>query len=197
MSSLDNINSYLANDPALEMRVKKTLQKCFNELSFSVSLPIAPVDGGSGANLSATGGASEVVMQETPGGDFTVRQLAAADISEGATGTGNILLSTAVYADPQFFTPAAAGTVAPTATGSSIVCFINPAGTIATMTLTLPTGAYKGQRLTANFTQIVTTLTVTNTNTDTKGLAQPTAATTTSAFEWAWDSASGKWNRIR
>lgn len=197
MSSLTNIQSYLANDPSIEMRTKKTLQKCFNELTYTVSLPISTTDGGTGADLSATGNASFAVFQEAPGDPFTVRQIVAADITEGATGTGNILLSTAVYADPQFFTPAAADTVAPTATGSSIVCFINPAGTIATMTLTLPTGAYKGQRLTANFTQIVTTLTVTNTNTDTKGLAQPTAATATSAFEWAWDSASGKWNRIR
>lgn len=103
----------------------------------------------------------------------------------------------ALSADPQFFVPATTDTVAPLATGSTIECFINPAGTIAAMTLTLPTGAFKGQRLTANFTQIVTTLTVTNTNTDTKGLAQPTAATATSAFEWVWDSVSAKWNRVR
>lgn len=114
----------------------------------------------------------------------------------GAVGANSSTIA-ALSADPQFFTPATTDTVAPAATGSTIECFINPAGTIAAMTLTLPTGAFKGQRLTANFTQIVTALTVTNTNTDTKGLAQPTAATATSAFEWVWDSVSAKWNRIR
>lgn len=119
------------------------------------------------------------------------------DITYASQGNSNVAALAATHADPQFFAPLTTETVAPVATGDTIECFVNPAGTIAAMTLTLPTGAYKGQRLTANFTQIVTTLTVTNTNTDTKGLAQPTVTTATSAFEWVWDSASSKWNRIR
>lgn len=81
MTSLANINSYLANDPSIEMRTKKTLQKCFNELSYTVNLPVALVDGGTAADLSATGGTNQVVMQEGPGNPFTVRALTAADIN--------------------------------------------------------------------------------------------------------------------
>ena len=45
--------------------------------------------GGSGANLSATGGANQVVQQSTVGGPFTVSQLASANLSDAA----NILFS--------------------------------------------------------------------------------------------------------
>lgn len=45
------------------------------------TVQIVPVDmGGTGADLSATGGASEVVFQETTGGGFTVGLLVAGDI---------------------------------------------------------------------------------------------------------------------
>ena len=40
--------------------------------------------GGTGANLSATGGASQVVMQTSSGGAFTVAQLELADLSDAA-----------------------------------------------------------------------------------------------------------------
>jgi hypothetical protein len=56
---------------------------------------LPPANGGTGANLSATGGASEVVMQTTVGGAFTVAQLAASDLSNGTTGSGAIVLATA------------------------------------------------------------------------------------------------------
>lgn len=112
-------------------------------------------------------------------------------------GNANAAAVAALSADPQFFVPATTDTVAPAASGQNIAVFIDPAGLIAAMTLTLPNGSFKGQRISVNFTQVVTTLTVTATNTDTKGLAQPTAATATSTFEWAWDSVSSKWNRVR
>jgi hypothetical protein len=51
--------------------------------------------GGTGANLSATGGTSQVVMQTSSGGAFTVAQLAVADLSTAKTGTGSIVLATA------------------------------------------------------------------------------------------------------
>jgi hypothetical protein len=54
---------------------------------------LPPAAGGTGANLSLTGGASEVVMQTTVGGAFTVAQLAASDLSNGTTGSGAIVLS--------------------------------------------------------------------------------------------------------
>lgn len=49
--------------------------------------------GGTGANLSATGGASQVLQQTSAGGAITVGQLAATDLSNGTAGTGSVVLS--------------------------------------------------------------------------------------------------------
>lgn len=49
--------------------------------------------GGSGANLSATGGANQVVQQTSAGGAFTVGQLAASNLSNGVTGSGAVVLT--------------------------------------------------------------------------------------------------------
>ena len=51
--------------------------------------------GGTGANLSATGGASFVVQQSSVGAAFTVSQLSASDLTNGTTGTGAIVLANA------------------------------------------------------------------------------------------------------
>lgn len=137
--------------------------------------------------------------------------VAASDLTNGSSGSGQVVLATGatinagslsvgsanLIGDPQFFVPSTGGTVAPTATGLHAQAFINPAGTLSTLTFTLPTGTLKGQTLTATFTQTITTLTVTGTNVDTKGLASPAAAANTSSFTWAWDSVSTKWNRIQ
>lgn len=65
--------------------------------------------GGTGTNLSATGGTSNVLLQATTGASITVRQLAASDLSNGNTGSGaNVLANT-----PTLITPvlgAASGT---------------------------------------------------------------------------------------
>lgn len=45
------------------------------------------VDGGTNANLNATGGTHQVLMQETAGANVTVRQLTTADISGSVTTT--------------------------------------------------------------------------------------------------------------
>ncbi len=116
-------------------------------------------------------------------------------------GANSTQVATTAYADrfngdPQFSIPVAAGTVSPTATGNEIHVHINPAGTLASLTLTLPTGTIKGQRLYATFTQIITTLTVTGTNVDTKGKVAPTAAAVGDTFGYVWDSVSTKWNRF-
>ena len=58
--------------------------------------------GGTGANLSATGGSNEVVQQTTAGGAFTVGQLAASNLSNGTTGSGAVVLATS----PTLVTPA-------------------------------------------------------------------------------------------
>ncbi len=49
--------------------------------------------GGTGANLSATGGTSQVLKQNTVGGTITVAQLAASDLSNGTTGSGSVVLA--------------------------------------------------------------------------------------------------------
>jgi hypothetical protein len=51
--------------------------------------------GGTNADLSATGGASQVLQQASSGAAVTVGQLAVADLSTAKTGTGSIVLATA------------------------------------------------------------------------------------------------------
>lgn len=58
----------------------------------SAPLPLSVAVGGTGTNLSATGGTSQVVKQITVGGNFSVGQLAASDLSNGTTGTGAVVL---------------------------------------------------------------------------------------------------------
>jgi hypothetical protein len=56
---------------------------------------ILPVlNGGTGANLSATGGAGKFVRQFTLGGPFTVGTIAASDLTNTTVGTGAIVLAT-------------------------------------------------------------------------------------------------------
>ncbi len=59
----------------------------------SVPNPLTVAIGGTGSNLSATGGASQVVKQTSVGGAFTVAQLAASDLSNGVTGSGAAVLA--------------------------------------------------------------------------------------------------------
>lgn len=49
--------------------------------------------GGTNADLSATGGTSQVLRQSTSGGTITVSQLAASDLSNGTTGSGAVVLA--------------------------------------------------------------------------------------------------------
>lgn len=51
--------------------------------------------GGTNADLSGTGGTSQVLKQVTAGAAITVGQLAVADLSTAKTGTGSIVLATA------------------------------------------------------------------------------------------------------
>ena len=69
-------------------------------------LPLA--NGGTGANLSATGGTSQVLCQSTLGGNVTVGQLAASDLSNGTTGSGGVVLATSpTLTTPNLGTPSA------------------------------------------------------------------------------------------
>lgn len=58
--------------------------------------------GGTNADLSATGGASQVLKQVSAGAAITVGQLAASDLSNGTTGSGAVVLATS----PTLVTPA-------------------------------------------------------------------------------------------
>lgn len=81
-------------------------------LNFSSSTQVGNISlshGGTNADLSATGGTSQVLKQTSIGGNITVGQLAASDLSNGTTGTNSVVLSTS----PQLTTPnigAATGT---------------------------------------------------------------------------------------
>jgi hypothetical protein len=101
----------------------------------------------------------------------------------------------AVQGNAQFFQPIAGGTVTVLNVSNIGNTFINPLGTLATLTLTLSNGIFKNQIHYVTFTQIVTALTVTSANIDNKGLSSPSAATASSTFAWAWDGVS-KWNRF-
>ncbi len=63
------------------------------DLTSQVTGLLPPANGGTGANLSATGGTSQVLKQTSSGGAVTVGQLAAADLSNGTTGTGAAVLA--------------------------------------------------------------------------------------------------------
>jgi hypothetical protein len=58
--------------------------------------------GGTSADLSATGGAGQVLRQSAIGGAVSVSQLAASDLSNGVTGSGAVVLA----ASPSLTTPA-------------------------------------------------------------------------------------------
>lgn len=60
--------------------------------SLTLSSALGVASGGTGANLSATGGTSQVLRQSTVGGAITVSQLAASNLSNGTTGSGAVVL---------------------------------------------------------------------------------------------------------
>jgi hypothetical protein len=65
--------------------------------------------GGTNADLSATGGTSQVLRQSTAGGAVSVSQLAASDLSNGVTGSGAVVLETSPsLTTPDLGTPSAA-----------------------------------------------------------------------------------------
>lgn len=79
-------------------------------------------NGGTGTNLSATGGTSQVLRQSSAGAAITVSQLAASDLSNGTTGTGAVVLaSNASLTAPSFSTIVNTGTLTlPTSTDTLI-----------------------------------------------------------------------------
>ena len=69
--------------------------------------------GGTGQDLTLTGGAHFVLRQNSLGGAITVSQLAVADLSDGSTGTGQIVLATGATTTNQTLagTPSVTGTL--------------------------------------------------------------------------------------
>ena len=69
---------------------------------------LAIANGGTGVDLTLTGGASQVLKQASVGGTITVAQLAASDLSNGTTGSGAVALATnAALTTPNIGTPSA------------------------------------------------------------------------------------------
>jgi hypothetical protein len=106
---------------------------------------IIPVqDGGTGSNLSATGGASQVLRQSSVGGNVTVSQLAASDLSNGTTGTGAVVLANAptFTANPVFASSTGSGAVvlgtSPSISNATLSGSVSVTGT-ATYTTANPT----------------------------------------------------------
>lgn len=111
---------------------------------------IALANGGTGADLSATGGASKVLMQVNAGDPITVAQLAASDLSNGTTGSNQVVLKTS----PTLVTP---------------VLGVAAATTINKVTLTAPAS---GSTLTiADGKTLTASNTLTLTGTDTSSVA--------------------------
>jgi|GEM_PF-2886321 len=97
--------------------------------------------GGTNADLSATGGASQVLRQSSSGGAITVSQLAASDLSNGTTGSGAVALA----GSPTFSGNAAFGNASTTQIGSTgNAYFATSAGSVGIGTTT-PTSALSVQ----------------------------------------------------
>jgi hypothetical protein len=85
--------------------------------------------GGLNANLSATGGANQVLMQSSVGAAITVSQLSANNLSNGTTGTGAIVLADS----PTFTTQITTPTVVRTGATDSNTKFTANSGTAITI----------------------------------------------------------------
>lgn len=75
--------------------------------------------GGTGTDLSATGGTAQILMQESPGALITVRALTAGDFPGGATGSGAVVRQVnPSLSSPSLSTPTLSS---PTLSGSAVM----------------------------------------------------------------------------
>lgn len=102
-------------------------------ISFTDIIGIATVaQGGTGADLSATGGTSQVVRQSTVGGNFTVSQLGVSELSGLGTNVATLLSGNATGSGSPV------GSVSPTLTGVPLA----PTASAATNNTQIATTAY-------------------------------------------------------
>lgn len=98
--------------------------------------------GGTNADLSGTGGTSQVLKQVSSGAAITVGQLAASDLSNGTTGSGSIVLATSpTMSNPVVGTQSAAdnstkgaSTAYVTSAISTAIAGVNPAVAVSAAT---------------------------------------------------------------
>jgi hypothetical protein len=109
-SSKGGVQSYAAVSNQFLTQISTSGVVTSAQPSFSNISGIATVaQGGTGADLSATGGTSQVLKQTSVGGNVTVAQLAASDLSNGTTGSGAVVLaSSPTLTTPALGTPSAA-----------------------------------------------------------------------------------------
>lgn len=156
--------------------------------------------GGTNADLSATGGTSQVLKQTTSGGAITVAQLAASDLSNGTSGSGAV----ALVNSPTFITPTLGVATATTinkvtittpATGSTLTIqdgftlTISGNSTINQSLTTTSTPAFTAAILGATSSSLSKTLQLlgTGTGTSSPGLLIGSTGQTTDNKYWGFD----------
>ena len=151
-------------------------------LSSGVTGTLGVANGGTGSNLSATGGTSRVLKQVTVGGSVSVAQLSATDLSNGVTGSGSVVLSTS----PTLVTPVLG---AASATSLNKVTITSPASS-ATLTLA------QGSTLVTSgaFSTTLTSTAATNVTLPTSGTLVNTAVNTLSSLVSVGTITTGTWN---
>lgn len=107
---------------------------------------LALARGGTAADLSATGGTSQVLQQASAGAVVTVGQLAASNLSNGVTGTGAVVLG-GTWVDVAFnagnFTTTGGGTWT-VASGDQAMYAYREAGKLMTLNVNLSTTTIAG-----------------------------------------------------
>jgi len=104
-----------------------TLLNCINALDAGqvTTGHLAVARGGTNADLSATGGTSQFLRQNSIGAAITVVRPAASDLSDGTTGTGSVVLSVS----PNIQTPIFNSLVSSTGSGLAL-CWNNSTGAV-------------------------------------------------------------------
>lgn len=136
------------------------------------------------ANATATA-TTKTVNLGTAGASGSTTRINVGSAVSGATSSTSINGYTAMPAS--YFTPVTGGTVTTVQTAN----IIEPAGTLATLTVNLPSTPVDGQICTYTFTQVITALTFGNGT----FVNTATAATAGQVIKWIYNTAQTKWYR--